>query len=113
MAHRQLLDAIRVYSALLKALARGFRWRKLLEIGDCITIAEIVEAENINPSYVSRVLRIRAYDGENDATVSNRVGASSIHLSASHQAVPKAALQAPAALDFHAAFRWWRVTAKR
>jgi hypothetical protein len=48
----------RVDSALLKALARGFRWRKLLEAGDFTTIVEIAEAENINPSYVSRVLRM-------------------------------------------------------
>ncbi|WP_395661372.1 hypothetical protein [Aestuariivirga sp.] len=45
-------------NALLKALARGFRWRKLLETGDFSTIQEIAEAENINPSYVSRVLRM-------------------------------------------------------
>ena len=47
-----------VDSALLKALARGFRWRKLLETGDYSTIEEIADAENINPSYVSRVLRM-------------------------------------------------------
>jgi hypothetical protein len=49
---------MRVGSALLKALARGFRWRKLLETGDYGTVGEIAEAENINPSYVSRVLRM-------------------------------------------------------
>ena len=48
----------RVDSALLKALARGFRWRKLLETGHFATIEEIAEAENINPSYISRVLRM-------------------------------------------------------
>ena len=48
----------RVDSALLKALARGFRWRKLLETGDYATIEEIADAENINSSYVSRVLRM-------------------------------------------------------
>ena len=48
----------RVDSALLKALARGFRWRRLLETGDFATIEEIAGAENINPSYVSRVLRM-------------------------------------------------------
>ena len=47
-----------VDSALLKALARGFRWRKLLETGDFSTIEEIADAENINPSYVSRLLRM-------------------------------------------------------
>jgi hypothetical protein len=49
---------MRVDSALLKALSRGLRWRKLLEAGDFSTIAEIADAENINPSYVSRVLRM-------------------------------------------------------
>ena len=48
----------RVDSALLKALARGFRWRKLLETGQFATIEEIAKAENINPSYISRVLRL-------------------------------------------------------
>ena len=48
----------RVDSALLKALARGFRWRKLLDTGYFATIEEIAEAENINASYVSRLLRM-------------------------------------------------------
>ncbi len=48
----------RIDSALLKALARGFRWRKLLETGDFATIEEIADSENINPSYVSQVLRM-------------------------------------------------------
>ena len=48
----------RVDSTLLKALARGFRWRKLLETGHFATIEEIAEAENINASYVSRLLRM-------------------------------------------------------
>ena len=48
----------RVDSTLLKALARGFRWWRLLETGDFSTIQEIAEAESINPSYVSRVLRM-------------------------------------------------------
>ena len=48
----------RIDSTLLKALARGFRWRKLLETGHFATIEEIAKAENINPSYISRVLRI-------------------------------------------------------
>lgn len=48
----------RIDSALLKAIARGFRWRKLLETGDYATIEEIANAEKINSSYVSRVLRM-------------------------------------------------------
>jgi len=45
-------------SALLKALARGFRWKKILQEGDYQTLEEIADAENINPSYVSRLLRM-------------------------------------------------------
>ena len=45
-------------NALVKALARAFRWRHLLESGTYGTIDEIAKSEKINPSYVSRVLRM-------------------------------------------------------
>ena len=45
-------------SALQKALARGFRWQKMLREGDYQTLEDIADAENINPSYVSRLLRM-------------------------------------------------------
>lgn len=48
----------RVETPLLKALARAFRWRKLLEDGTHATVAELAVAEKINSSYVSRVLRL-------------------------------------------------------
>ena len=48
----------RIDNALVKAVARAFRWRKLIETGVYATIEEIAEAEKINPSYVSRVLRL-------------------------------------------------------
>jgi hypothetical protein len=43
---------------MFKALARAFRWQKMLETGGNATIKEIAKAEKINPSYVSRVLRL-------------------------------------------------------
>ena len=43
---------------MVKALARGFRWRKLLETGVYGTIEEIAAAEKINSSYVSRLLQL-------------------------------------------------------
>lgn len=52
------MERSRPDSALLKALARGFRWRKMLQEGDYQTLEEIADAENINPSYVSRLLRM-------------------------------------------------------
>ena len=43
---------------LIKAVARAFRWRRMLETGLYGTIDEIAAAEKINDSYVSRVLRL-------------------------------------------------------
>jgi hypothetical protein len=43
---------------MIKALARGFRWRRLLETEVYGTIEEIAAAEKINSSYVSRILRL-------------------------------------------------------
>ena len=48
----------RIDNTMVKALARAFRWRKLIERGITVTVAEIATAEKINPSYVSRVLRL-------------------------------------------------------
>jgi|GEM_PF-257203 len=47
-----------VDSTLVKAIARAFRWQKMLETGRYATIKEIARAEKINSSYVSRVLRL-------------------------------------------------------
>jgi hypothetical protein len=44
--------------ALVKAIARAFRWREMLENGIHATIAEIAAAEKIDESYVGRVLRL-------------------------------------------------------
>jgi hypothetical protein len=43
---------------LIKAVARAFRWRRMLETGRFSTLAELAAAEKINSSYVSRVLRL-------------------------------------------------------
>ena len=48
----------RIDSTLVKALARAHRWNRLLESGRYGTAAELAVAEKINPSYVSRVLRL-------------------------------------------------------
>jgi MoxR-like ATPase len=39
-------------------LARGFRWQRLLYDGTYATIEDLAAAEKINPSYVSRILRL-------------------------------------------------------
>jgi hypothetical protein len=45
-------------NTLVKALARAFRWQKLIENGTYANIAELARAEQINDSYVSRLLRL-------------------------------------------------------
>jgi hypothetical protein len=47
-----------VDNAMVKAIARAFRWREMLENGTHATITEIAIAEKINESYVGRVLRL-------------------------------------------------------
>lgn len=44
--------------ALVKALARAFRWRRMLDSGDFATIAELATREGITLSYLTRVLRL-------------------------------------------------------
>jgi hypothetical protein len=48
----------RIDNAMVKAIARAFRWREMLEDGEYVTIREIANAEKINESYVGRVLRL-------------------------------------------------------
>lgn len=44
--------------ALVKALARAFRWKRMLESSEYATVAELAEREGIAPSYMTRVLRL-------------------------------------------------------
>jgi hypothetical protein len=44
--------------ALIAALARAFRWKKLIDTGVYTTVDEMASAERVNPSYLSRVLRL-------------------------------------------------------
>jgi hypothetical protein len=48
----------RVDNIMIKALARAFRWRKLLETSAFATVAEIAAAEKINAAYLGRILRL-------------------------------------------------------
>ena len=48
-----------VDNAMVKTIARAFRWRQMLESGQYATIREIASAEKINETYVGRVLRLQ------------------------------------------------------
>jgi hypothetical protein len=45
-------------STLVKALARAFRWKRMLESGEFANITELAEREGLTLSYVTRVLRL-------------------------------------------------------
>src|SRR4051812_48570435 len=44
--------------AMVKALARAFRWKRLLEIGRFASISEIAAAETIDRGFVGSILRL-------------------------------------------------------
>jgi hypothetical protein len=48
----------RVDNAMVKALARAFRWRKMLDTGVYSTIEDLAKAKGIGKTYVSQVLRL-------------------------------------------------------
>jgi hypothetical protein len=48
----------RTDNTLVKALARAFRWKRMLESGEFTTITELAEREGIAPSYMTRVMRL-------------------------------------------------------
>jgi hypothetical protein len=48
----------RTDNTIIKALARAFRWKRMLDSGEFATIAELAEREGIAPSYMTRVLRL-------------------------------------------------------
>ena len=45
-------------NAMVKLIARGHRWHRQLFDGTHASIADIAKSENINPSFVSRILRL-------------------------------------------------------
>ena len=49
---------LHIDNTMVKTLARAFRWRRILESGTFATISELAAAEKIDPSYLSRVLRL-------------------------------------------------------
>lgn len=58
MADLLQLRCRKIDNVMIKAIARAFRWREMLENGTYSTVKEIAAKEQINESYVSRVLRL-------------------------------------------------------
>lgn len=61
--------------ALVKALARAFRWKRMLESGEFATIAELAEREGTATSYMTRILRLTQLEpGIIEAVLDGRQG---------------------------------------
>jgi len=48
----------RTDSTLVKALARAFRWKRMLESGEFTSISELAEREGIAFTYMARLMRL-------------------------------------------------------
>jgi hypothetical protein len=48
----------RIDNALLKAMARAHRWRRMIEDGEYASISELANAEGVDLSYACRILRL-------------------------------------------------------
>ena len=48
----------RIDSTLVKALARAFRWKRMLDSGTFTSVTEIAAHEKLSFTYISRVLRL-------------------------------------------------------
>jgi hypothetical protein len=70
------IERPRVDSTLVKALARAFRWKRMLESGQFTTITELSEHENLALTYMTRVLRLSLLEpGIVEAILDGRQGA--------------------------------------
>jgi len=47
-----------VDNTMVKALARAFRWKRMLESGEYATVGDLAAREKIQPSYLTRILRL-------------------------------------------------------
>jgi hypothetical protein len=59
----------RTEDALLKALAKAFRWRRQIETGEYASITELARAHGVNESYACRLLRLTLLSPEIVTTI--------------------------------------------
>ena len=48
----------RIDNTMVKALARAFRWKRMLDSGAFATIGDLARKEGIAPSYMTRIMRM-------------------------------------------------------
>jgi hypothetical protein len=78
----------RIDNTLVKALARAYRWQTLIENGTYASIAEIARAEQINDSYVSRLLRLTLLAPEIVEAILDGMQVAGLHIDALLKPMP-------------------------
>jgi len=85
-------------NTLVKALARAFRWKRMLETGEFASISELAEKEGIAFTYMARLLRLTLLSPEIVDSI----------LSGNHSpAVTLVKLMDPFPLDWDQQFSLW------
>ena len=74
--------------ALIKALARGFRWRRMLEEGRYASISEMAKAEGVERGYVGSLLRLTLLPPEMVEAILDRRQPEGVTLPALLEGVP-------------------------
>lgn len=83
---------VRVDNTMIKALARAFRWKRMMDSGQFASTAELAERERIAATYMTRILRLTLLAPDIiDAIVDGRQGL----------AVTLAQLLEPLPLEWH------------
>lgn len=85
--------------ALVKALARAFRWKRMLDSGNFATIAELAEREGITLSYLTRILRLTLLAPDLVAAILDGRQAAAVTLARLMEALPAEWPEQRAALD--------------
>lgn len=95
-----------VDSALVKAVARAHRWKRLIESGRFGSLTELADAERINRSYLCRVLRLTliapdiveaAIDGRSTVQMAEMMGASPVQWDEQRRLLTRSGNQPPSA----------------
>jgi hypothetical protein len=104
-ADGSLVSAVRskaTDSTLVKALARAWRWQKLLDEGVYGSIAEMADKERINRSYLSRTIRLSLLAPDIVEAILNGTQPATLQLADLEQPFPIDWEQQRAALGFSA-----------
>ena len=80
----------RIDNTLVKALARAFRWKQMLESGEFATIAELAERAGIAAPYLTRTMRLTQLAPDLVESILDGSQASGLKLEALRGALPMA-----------------------